>query len=648
MLSKNLKILYKFTIVLLVFPIVASCKIGANTTIQASVLENVDVVESILAEGSSVQNITHNENGKLYVKGSQYSYIFDESNGNLIRTLPEGRFSQNEKFFISGEYSDSKSITIWNHNVSPIKKIKTLTANYIDFSADDKFAIVTYRNAIGFNIKAIDTIEKVEVWHTDNWQLLYTLKDKVASIGNSTLITEVKNDGNPDPIITRTLRSIDTGEKLDSITFSRYYYHHFNDRVSYSPDNQYVIVSGYYGETDIFHLHNFKFKKIKEFVAPSSTLPNWSQNSQLFSVDKHIYNLSNGNLIADLSNITNSASIFSPDKQRMITAYTKSHLDRAHDSIVQVWDTDTKQLLFSINTNHTSQIREITFSNNGKMLFTSGSDGAIKQWRLSDGQFIKEMRAHHKRARFTLSPNGKILAIPLKASNNVELWDVATNKMIAKLSGTPAFIHYSFHDQQGHANVLFSQDSSKLLVRESGNDELSNSIKIWEVTTGKFIKTINTDEIKNYVPMGVSFDGVTIPKPPEAYELDKTIYDFNQTTLAQLILSDNTINIYDLNSEQRLHSLQSPSKPYLVALTKDSSFVAVMRQNTTESVLDIWQLPSGKLVKSFPNHFYTEALALDFTNDGTRLVVGSGRSDYNNSITIYGTPDKKAIFLNRD
>ncbi|MHC5733241.1 MAG: WD40 repeat domain-containing protein, partial [Nostoc sp.] len=72
------------------------------------------------------------------------------------------------------------------------------------------------------------------------------------------------------------------------------------------------------------------------------------------------------------------------------------------------------------------------------------------------------------------SPDGKTLASG-SGDNTIKLWDVSTGKAIKTLTGHSSTVN----------SVGFSPDG-KTLASGSGD----NTIKLWDVSTGKAIKTL--------------------------------------------------------------------------------------------------------------------------------------------------------------
>ena len=119
------------------------------------------------------------------------------------------------------------------------------------------------------------------------------------------------------------------------------------------------------------------------------------------------------------------------------------------------------------------RVFSVTFSPNGKMLATGGTDGAVKLWDVASRKNTATLQGHeHWVLCVTFSPDGKTLA-SASADGTVKLWDVASGKNTSTIN------------DHGVHSVSFSPDG-KVLASAS----LFKTVKVWDVASGKIITTL--------------------------------------------------------------------------------------------------------------------------------------------------------------
>jgi len=124
---------------------------------------------------------------------------------------------------------------------------------------------------------------------------------------------------------------------------------------------------------------------------------------------------------------------------------------------------------------HSSSVRSVSFSPDGKTLASGNDDKTIKLWDITTGKEIRTLQGHSSWVwSVSFSPDGKTLASG-SGDKTIKLWDITTGREILTLKGHSSSV----------LSVSFSPDG-KTLASGSGD----KTIKLWDITTGREILTL--------------------------------------------------------------------------------------------------------------------------------------------------------------
>lgn len=207
-----------------------------------------------------------------------------------------------------------------------------------------------------------------------------------------------------------------------------------------------------------------------------------------------IYNVTDGNLIARLSDDTNTNTTttsknntidnnnnkpfhsstttssdlyirslcFSPDTKFLATG--------AEDHLIRIWDLNNNKIL-KILSGHKQDIYSLAYFPNGNKLVSGSGDRTVKIWDINSGQCILTLTIEDGVTTVSVSPDGKYIAAG-SLDKTIRVWDAETGFLIERLDSNEL--------GSGHIDsvysIVFTKNADNLI---SGS--LDKTIKLWKL-----------------------------------------------------------------------------------------------------------------------------------------------------------------------
>lgn len=196
-----------------------------------------------------------------------------------------------------------------------------------------------------------------------------------------------------------------------------------------------------------------------------------------------------GSVVRTLAGHTDriNAVAFSPDGTLVATAAGSPPPDTV-DTTIRLWRTGTGAGVLTLP-GHAGGSTGAAFTADGATLISSGMDGALRFWRVSDGTLLRAVTAGTPTGPLAISRDRTVVAVP-GASSTVNLYSTVDGTLLRTLPAGSA------------SSLSFSGDGTLLAVGES---TFGNNVQVFRVADGSLVRTLPGDP--NGFVQGVAFAG---------------------------------------------------------------------------------------------------------------------------------------------
>ncbi|MEH2117047.1 serine/threonine-protein kinase [Nostoc sp.] len=271
---------------------------------------------------------------------------------------------------------------------------------------------------------------------------------------------------------------------------------------------------------------------------------------------------------------------------------------------------------------HSSMVHAIAISPNGQLIASGSNDHTIKLWQVGTGKLVRQLgrwsSGHssmvHSVAFTPISPNlsyqgesGKSAKVAelnwgILASgswdNTIKLWDVNTGKEIRTLVGHANWVN----------SVTFSPDGKFLA---SGSADCT--IKLWQVHTGIEIQTLigHSDSVSS-----VAYS----PTMPTTNSKDRLLVASGS--------NDYTIKLWQVYTARNISTLLGHSFfVNCIAFSQDGEIIA---SGSGDNTIKLWHVNTGREIRTLIGHS-DSVWSVAFSQNGELLASGS----WDNTIKLW-------------
>lgn len=266
---------------------------------------------------------------------------------------------------------------------------------------------------------------------------------------------------------------------------------------------------------------------------------------------------------------------FSPDGRLLVTA--------SNDTTAHLWDAITGQHLYQL-TGHQDGIAAVAFSPDGQFVATGSGDMTVHLWNVKTGREVRRFIGHTLGINDVIfSSDGQLL---LTASNDLTacLWTVATGEQIRCFVG-------------GHSDLIRSAALSPdgILVATSSQD---TTVCLWTAATGEQRQCLQ----------GHTEPARTVLFHPDGKRLLTSAWD-------------GTVRIWDLATGQELSKLEYENRFInQIALSPDGQSLLTASRAGGRACL--WALEGEEPLRCFEGHL-AGVNSVAFSPDGHTIATGS-------------------------
>ncbi|OAB57660.1 hypothetical protein AY600_00655 [Phormidium willei BDU 130791] len=230
---------------------------------------------------------------------------------------------------------------------------------------------------------------------------------------------------------------------------------------------------------------------------------------------------------------------------------------------------------------HNGGVTSISFSPNGRLIASAGSDRTIRVWDSQSGKEIQRLAGNTSTvASLSFSPDGQRI-VSGSQDGIIKLWELETGNVIHRIEA----------HSRGMTGLDFSS-TGDFIVSGSRN----STAKIWDSETGEIIKTFRSDN--NIFEISLS--------PDEKILATAGYWG---------------IDLWDLETGDKLKTFDGNTSPiYSVDFSRDGKLIAAGDYNTN---VTLWDVETGSKIQTLRDHQDT-VYSVKFSPIEQTIASGSG------------------------
>ncbi|HEV7902879.1 MAG TPA: caspase family protein [Pyrinomonadaceae bacterium] len=272
---------------------------------------------------------------------------------------------------------------------------------------------------------------------------------------------------------------------------------------------------------------------------------------------------------------------FSPDGKTLLV----HDADPANPDVIKLLDVETRKERLVLE-GHDGEVLCAAWSRDGRLIASGGQDNAVRLWDAATGKQSRTLRVTSSVVNsLAISPDGKRLASGNgDGAGVIKLWELTSGKGLSTIDG-----------ESPKVKTVVFDESGKVLAGLGGGDA---PLRRWEAATGERDSTVWTQ------------DGM------ELRTCGSGQFVFGLRRVGEQM----AISLLDHDTGNVVRKFQGFASAALsVECSPDGKTLAVGGMNT----VTLWDIATGKQARTLPGHPFS-VLALAYSPDGKLLASGSG------------------------
>ncbi|MFD3314597.1 PQQ-binding-like beta-propeller repeat protein [Streptomyces sp. NPDC058694] len=415
------------------------------------------------------------------------------------------------------------------------------------------------------------------------------------------------------------------------------------EAVAFGPDGRTVVAAGRNGRVQLWDLATGRTRTIHDSRSKSASVA-FSPDGRTYAIARtdglmQLREVATGTVRRTISDDPVGLMAFASDGRTLAT--------RSQGDTVRLWDTASGTAIATVTAGHHGQgALKMALSADGRTLVTSSNvDPTIRVHRLSADRPQTTLSGHASTyiADMTFSPDGRTMATVRQGPpgrGSIQLWNIRTGDCKATLALDTDLADrgkQSPDTVSRLAAVGFSPAGRALAARAAKN----RGIEVWDVATGRLLKTLTLSVIDTAVfsPDGtrlaivgekgtvriwhLSTGALHTAHTSPGESVRAVAFTPDGSTLAVVDIKDggDQVTLLDTATGRTQRTIK-PSRPSTMSLafSPDGHTLATA---SSSGVVSTWDRRTGRLQDSFSAS--GEVASLAFSPDGRTLAAGSVR-----------------------
>jgi WD40 repeat protein len=243
----------------------------------------------------------------------------------------------------------------------------------------------------------------------------------------------------------------------------------------------------------------------------------------------------------------------------------------------------------------TNRRSNVTFSPDGSLLASGGSDQTVRIWEVKTGREVFSSGQPHEVRGVAFHPDGTRLA-SVGTDRSVRIWDLTTRRVVVTHPGVAGFDERAHADYNAPFWIAYSPDGQRLAT---GWDE--GQVRMWETKTGQEV---------------LRLEGHLMPVQGVAFSPDGR----------RLVSSseDGIVKVWNLTTGREELTLQGHANPVrCVAFSPDGKRLATA---STDQTVKLWDVATWFEVLTLRGH-RSSVWGVAFSRDGRLATAGIPSED---------------------